>query len=148
MFSKVVLRILTIPISLPDDVHDVFKATEEEGAKCGLLLVRAGIFMKSECLDALSSYLATNINVKLIIFSLPSDFLPLNEFVTALNSFGKENVILDLPKVVLQKVQNLAGNAAFEADFDANDDGHSGAVQMSSNPIVRLLFMALLNYAK
>ena len=127
-----------------DDVQSFMKQD-----KCTLLLVRAGIFMKPECLAALSSYLkAENENVKLIIFSHPSDFLPLNEFVTALNSFGKENVILDLPKTVMQKVQNLAGNSAFDRPSIKAHDEKSEAIQTSSYFFVRLYFMTLLLISK
>merc|ERR1711944_138862 len=76
---------------------------------CTLLRIRAGIFLQPDCLSSLVSYLNFRANVKLIIHALPHDFLPVKEFVTALNAVGKESVLLDLPQVALEKIRTLSG---------------------------------------
>ena len=78
-------------------------------SQCTLLRIRAGIFLKEDCLSTLNSYLKLHNNVKLIIHALPHDFLPVKDFVTALNAVGKESVLLDLPQVALEKIRTLSG---------------------------------------
>ena len=78
-------------------------------SQCTLLRIRAGIFLKEDCLSTLNSYLNQHNNVKLIIHALPHDFLPVKDFVTALNAVGKESVLLDLPQVALEKIRTLSG---------------------------------------
>jgi len=81
---------------------------------CTLLRIRAGIFLQPDCLSSLVSYLNFRANVKLIIHALPHDFLPVKEFVTALNAVGKESVLLDLPQVALEKIRTLSGFPAIQ----------------------------------
>jgi len=91
------------------DLVDSYIQNSGMESQCTLLRIRAGIFLKEDCLSTLNSYLNQHNNVKLIIHALPHDFLPVKDFVTALNAVGKESVLLDLPQVALEKIRTLSG---------------------------------------
>ena len=99
---------------LSDLVESFIEQAGMAESHCTLLRIRAGIFLQPDCLSALVSYLNFRANVKLIIHALPHDFLPVKEFVTALNAVGKESVLLDLPQVALEKIRTLSGFPAIQ----------------------------------
>ena len=100
--------------SFTDLVESYIEQAGMAESYCTLLRIRAGIFLQPDCLSSLVSYLNFRANVKLIIHALPHDFLPVKEFVTALNAVGKESVLLDLPQVALEKIRTLSGFPAIQ----------------------------------
>lgn len=83
-------------------------------SKCSLLKIRAGIFLKPDCLSSLTNFLYDNTNVRLLVYAYPHDSFPVKDLVTSLNVLGQNNVLLDIPKVITKKIQALSGSTAFE----------------------------------
>ena len=115
-----------------------------------------GFIYKPDCLSTLNSYLYHHTNVKLIIHALPHDFLPVKEFVTALNAVGKESVLLDLPQVALEKIRRLSGFPAIQNPISSksNKNNHPNsaiqdlkdvaAVTFNHSRVVKVILIALL----
>ena len=83
-------------------------------SSCALLKIRAGIFLKPDCLSILNAFLKNYENVRLVIYAYSHDSMPVKDLVTSLNVIGQNNVLLDLPKVLEEKLQALSGYNAVE----------------------------------
>ena len=83
-------------------------------SKCSFLRIRAGIFLKPDCLSILNSFLYNHANVRLLVHAYPHDTIPVKDLVTSLNVIGQNNVLLDLPEVLERKLQALSGYSAVE----------------------------------
>ena len=99
----------------PDEVKALLTKSQ-----CTLLRIRAGIFLKPDCLSTLTSFLYNYNNVKLVIYAHSHDSMPIKDLVTSLNVVGQNNVLLDLPDVIGAKIQTLSGSGAVE-DFSSPD---------------------------
>jgi len=119
------LQKMNVPQFLPDaqkldttcsltDIEQVESFVQRSQSECTLLKIRAGIFLKSDCLSILSSFLSNHQEVKLLIYAHPHDFLPLKKLVTSLNVIGQDNVLLDLPQVIHGKIRALSGHTALK----------------------------------
>jgi len=111
------------PVFLPDSQKLDETCTESDiGAikvwlkesRCSLLRIRAGIFLKPDCLSILNSFLYNHANVRLLVHAYPHDTIPVKDLVTSLNVIGQNNVLLDLPEVLERKLQALSGYSAVE----------------------------------
>lgn len=91
-------------------------------SKCSLLKIRAGIFLKPDCLSALTNFLYDNNNIQLLVYAYPHDSFPVKDLVTSLNVIGQNNVLLDIPKIIIQKIQALSGSTAFEDVYSPSED--------------------------
>jgi len=85
-----------------------------QDSRCSLLRIRAGIFLKPDCLSILKSFLYYQENVKLLVYAYPHDSIPVKDLVTSLNVVGQNNVLLDLPENLERKLQALSGHSAVE----------------------------------
>ena len=84
-------------------------------SECTILKIRAGVFLKSDCLSTLNQFLDEHSSkVKPLIYALPYDAVPIKDLATALNVIGQENVLLDLPNIFKQKINALSGFTALE----------------------------------
>lgn len=83
-------------------------------SRCSLLRIRAGIFLKPDCLSILNSFLYNHANVRLLVHAYPHDTIPVKDLVTSLNVIGQSNVLLDLPEVLERKLEALSGYSAVE----------------------------------
>jgi len=111
------------PMFLPDSqkLDETCTETDLGGIKtwlqkssCALLRIRAGIFLKPDCLSILNAFLRNYENVRLVIYAYSHDSIPVKDLVTSLNVIGQNNVLLDLPKVLEEKLQALSGYSAVE----------------------------------
>ena len=89
-------------------------------SKCTLLKIRAGIFLKPDCLSTLTSFLYDHNNIRLVIYAYSHDSIPVKDLVTSLNVIGQYNVLLDLPEVIVKKINTISGSTAVE-DFSSDN---------------------------
>ena len=117
-------------------------------SECTILKIRAGVFLKSDCLSTLNQFLDEHSSqVKPLIYALPYDAVPIKDLATALNVIGQENVLLDLPNIFKQKINALSGFTALEeskeeiqSDFTTKN---SAAYKWNQNLLSILLMLVV-----
>ena len=77
------------------DFDEILKKDDDQ---CTIVRIRAGVFLKSECLATLTQMLENHSEkFKPLIYAYPYDATPIKDLTTALNVIGRNNVLLDLP---------------------------------------------------
>ena len=113
-----------------------------DNSQCSILKVRAGIFLKPDCLSTLSSFLYQHENLRLLVFALPHDTVLVKDLVTSLGVIGRDSILLDLPKNIRNQIRALSGTDAFPDDD--NFDSETSAAELDIIPNFPILVSTAL----
>ena len=128
----------------PQDFDEILKKDDDQ---CTIVRIRAGVFLKSECLATLTQMLENHSEkFKPLIYAYPYDATPIKDLTTALNVIGRDNVLLDLPRNHLNwRLKSLSGLSALEDRKDQNlVVQNSGFLVKSCNVVVILVVILFL----